>query len=217
VELGLPLLFDGTRFIYWGYDTTYASQDGMDWVEIAAQLSGVTKMCAANGVYVAQVSGQEYYMYSTDLLAWQQSDMTVKSRLQVANGLVFAFSDGEILNYTANGATWQTTSVGMSAVLNKIVYANGYYYISTGNLSIKSDILLKSADLVAWTTITLPDLGQWISIGASAANIVMGVIVRPTASYGYYSTDGGETWAYVDAKILYEDSILSVPALDVIN
>ena len=216
--LNSSLIFDGARFICRGDNPTiYASQNGLDWEEISLQ-SDIGNMRATNGIYVAQASGQEYYMYSTDLLTWQQSNMTVKGRLQEANGLIFAFSNDGTLNYTADGATWQTVLVATDTTLNKIVYAGGYYYVCAGSSAAKKNVLFKSADLNAWATITLPSSEAWISFGVSAANIVIGYVTTTGTAIVHYSTNGGETWNYVpEGATRYTDSVVSVPALDVIK
>jgi hypothetical protein len=172
---GFPPVWDGTKFVTFNNSSgaVFNSADGITWTSLGNYVGGgpgsfITKMAAAvtGKVCVLKSSPLNKCRVSADHGATWSADITLPitpsfwGGFTAANNIFFLLpsADNRIFS-SADGSTWATRNLPVTATWSTVVY-NGTYYVLIGQNSL-GGVVLYSADFVTWSTskpgVQLPD------------------------------------------------------------
>ena len=122
------VLYGNSKFVIHSGRYSYYSSDGTSWTRVS--MSGGSSSWRAgptvygNGTFIATLNGNAYYFYSTDGITWTRVSANSRTYTDGAYGggnFVFITSDGTV-DYSANGSSWSSTSIGNGSGWNGLVY-----------------------------------------------------------------------------------------------
>lgn len=124
------VLYGNSKFVIHSGRYSYYSSNGTSWTRVS--MSGGSSSWRAgptvygNGTFVATLNNNGYHFYSTNGTSWTRVRVSVSSRTYTdgaygGGNFVFITSDGTV-DYSANGSSWSSTSIGNGSGWNGLVY-----------------------------------------------------------------------------------------------
>lgn len=122
------VLYGNSKFVIHSGRYSYYSSNGTSWERVS--MSGGSSSWRAgptvygNGTFVATLNGNAYHFYSMNGTSWTRVSANSRTYTDGAYGggnFVFITSDGTV-DYSANGRSWSSTSIGNGSGWNGLVY-----------------------------------------------------------------------------------------------
>nr|DAJ90352.1 MAG TPA: Photosynthesis system II assembly factor YCF48 [Caudoviricetes sp.] len=122
------VMYGDNKFVIHSGFYSYYSSNGTSWTRVYMS-GGLASWRAGpsvygNGTFVATLNGNQYRFYSTNGTSWTRVSASSRTYTDGAYGggnFVFITSDGTI-DYSANGSSWSSTSIGNGSGWNGLVY-----------------------------------------------------------------------------------------------
>lgn len=122
------IMYGDNKFVIHSGNYSYYSSDGISWTRVSMS-GGIISWRAGpsvygNGTFVATLNNNRYHFYSTNGTSWTRVSASSRTYTDGAYGggnFVFITSDGTV-DYSANGSSWSSTSIGNGSGWNGLVY-----------------------------------------------------------------------------------------------
>lgn len=122
------IMYGDNKFVIHSGNYSYYSSDGTSWTRVSMS-GGIASWRAGpsvygNGTFVATLNNNKYHFYSTNGTSWTRVSASSRTYTDGAYGggnFVFITSDGTV-DYSANGSSWSSTSIGNGSGWNGLVY-----------------------------------------------------------------------------------------------
>ena len=122
------IMYGNNKFVIHSGNYSYYSSDGTSWTRVSMS-GGIASWRAGpsvygNGTFVATLNNNRYHFYSTNGTSWTRVSASSRTYTDGAYGggnFVFITSDGTV-DYSANGSSWSSTSIGNGSGWNGLVY-----------------------------------------------------------------------------------------------